>query len=226
MRRRSAALSLVSIVHALVRQRFAGQWRETAPGHRRQPTSDVQVDPGDTEIERGTSLLVVARFPGAVPAEASLVVEDQPTHPSRRAMTRSLEDPTFAGRVESVDTDLSYHVEFAGQSSPRLSRPRLRVPRARRTDARLVFPDYTSLEPKTVEDIRHVTAVEGTELTLLCRLNKDVAIGQAGRREGQGDRARRLDPERRHHVYRASFTLTDSQRYKVQLVDREGRATS
>ena len=32
-------------------------------------------------------------------------------------MTRSLEDPTFAGRVESVDADLSYRVEFDGQST-------------------------------------------------------------------------------------------------------------
>ena len=38
---------------------------------------DVQVDPGDTEIERGTPLLVVARFKGGVPAEAKLVVDDQ-----------------------------------------------------------------------------------------------------------------------------------------------------
>ncbi len=41
----------------------------------------VTVEPGNTELERGTSLLVVARFQGAVPAEANLVVEGpgQPT---------------------------------------------------------------------------------------------------------------------------------------------------
>ena len=103
-----------------------------------------------------------------------------------------------------------------------LPRPRLRVPRARahRRPARL--PAYTALEPKTVEDIRHVTAVEGTELTLLCRLNKDVADGPAGRREGRGDRRSRRD-EDGGHVYRATFTLADSHRYRVQLVDRDGR---
>ena len=51
------------------------------------------------------------------------------------------------------------------------------------------FPSYTSLEPKTVEDIRHVTAVEGTELTLLCRLNKDVATARLVDAEKPGDRA-------------------------------------
>src|SRR5262249_7079182 len=38
--------------------------------------SEVQVDPGDTDLERGSSLLVVARFQGAAPADANLVVED------------------------------------------------------------------------------------------------------------------------------------------------------
>ena len=78
---------------------------------------DVQVDPGNTEIERGTSLLVVARFKGGVPAEASLVVDDRAHKATHRGMTRSLEDPTFAGHVESVDADLAYRVEFQGKSN-------------------------------------------------------------------------------------------------------------
>ena len=43
-------------------------------------------------------------------------------------MTRSLEDPTFAGHVESVETDLAYRVEFAGQEHRDVSRSRLRIP--------------------------------------------------------------------------------------------------
>ena len=89
-------------------------------------------------------------------------------------MTRSLEDPTFAGRVESVDADLAYRVEFDGRSTETYRVRVFEYPELERADARLAFPSYTSLEPKTVEDIRHVTAVEGTELTLLCHLNKQV----------------------------------------------------
>ncbi len=55
--------------------------------------SDVQVDPGDTEVERGTPLLVVAHFKGGVPAEANLVVDDEAQKTTQRIMTRSLEDP-------------------------------------------------------------------------------------------------------------------------------------
>ena len=101
-------------------------------------------------------------------------------------MTRSLEDPTFAGRVESVDNDLSYHVEFDGREQPRPTASRVfENPELMRTDAQLDYPAYTAIEPKTVEDIRHVTAVEGTELTLLCRLNKEVASAKLVDEKGQ-----------------------------------------
>ena len=64
------------------------------------------------------------------PADANLVLEGDAQGHARGAMTRSLEDPTFAGRVESVESDLAYRVEFDGRSTDDLSRPRLRVSRA------------------------------------------------------------------------------------------------
>src|SRR5262249_44051319 len=140
--------------------------------------ADVQVEPGNTEIERGTSLLVVARFNGSVPADADLVVAKPAQTTDRRSMTRSLEDPAFAGRIESVESELSYHVAFEGKHTPDYHVRVFEYPELERADAQLVFPRYTALEPKTVEDIRHVTAVEGTELTLICRLNKDVAAAR------------------------------------------------
>ena len=66
---------------------------------------EVQVDPGDTSIERGSPLLVVARFQGAVPPDARLVVEDAVKGVASRAMTRSLEDPPSpAGSTRSRPT--------------------------------------------------------------------------------------------------------------------------
>ena len=90
-----------------------------------------------------------------------------------------------------------------------------------RTDAKLVFPQYTSLEPKTVEDIRHVTAVEGTELTLLCRLNKDVATAQLVDAEGQ---AIALEPPADgKHVYQRHAQTHGPAALQVP-VGRSGRA--
>ncbi len=183
----------------------------------------VEVDPGNTEIERGTPLLVVARFRGGAPAEAMLVIDDQ-AHATKaqHAMTRSLEDPTFAGHVESVDSALAYHVEFEGKMSETFHVRVFEYPELLRTDARLSFPAYTGMETKIVEDIRHVTAVEGTELTLLCRLNKEVKTAHLVDADGQ---TIVLAPQQDNtHVYATTFTLVDPKRFHVKLVDNEGRA--
>ncbi len=184
--------------------------------------ADVQVEPGDAELERGTSLLVVARFQGSVPSDSSLVVLEGSGFAGRRPMTRSLEDPAFAGRVESVDTDLSYRVEFGDQRSRTFHVRVFEYPELDRADARLVFPPFTSLAPKTVEDIRHITAVEGTEVSLFCRLNKDVATAKLV--DEQGHELVLTRQKEGAHVYQATTTLTDPRRYKVQLVDNEGRS--
>ena len=140
---------------------------------------------------------------------------------TRRGMTRSLEDPTFAGRVESVETPFNYRVEFSGKSTEIYQVKVFEYPELTRADAKLAFPTYTSLEPKTVEDIRHVTAVEGTNLTLLCRLNKEVATAELVAAHG-GVIA--LTPTKaRSHVYETGMTLSESMRFKVRLVDTDGR---
>jgi hypothetical protein len=183
---------------------------------------DIQVEPGDTELERGTSLLVVARFPGSVPADSSLVVLEGSGVAGRRPMTRSLEDPAFAGRVESVDADLSYRVEFGGRRSEIFHVRVFEYPELDRADAKLVFPRFTSLAPKTVEDIRHITAVEGTEVSLLCRLNKDVASAKLV--DEQGHELVLTRQKDGNHVYQTRLTLIDPRRYRVQLTDSEGRS--
>jgi hypothetical protein len=188
----------------------------------RRAALDVQVDPGNTELERGSSLLVIARFNGTVPAQSTLVVDNAARVGGKRSMTRSLEDPAFAGRIESVDADLFYRVEFDGSSTETYRVRVFEFPELDRIDAKLVFPRYTTLEPKTAIDIRYVTAVEGTDLTLLCRLNKDVATAKLVDQEGKEIALDR--DESGSHVYRASWKLAESRRYRVALVDREGRS--
>ncbi|MEO2092153.1 MAG: hypothetical protein ABGY75_22080, partial [Gemmataceae bacterium] len=128
----------------------------------------VEVEPGNAEIERGTALVVIAKFPGSVPPEATLVVEGSTAKP----MARNLDDPAFAGHVPAVDAPLAYHVEFPGGRSDTFRVTVYEHPELRRVDARLVFPPYTALDPKDVQDVRHISAVEGTEITLLCQTNK------------------------------------------------------
>lgn len=177
----------------------------------------VEVEPGNAEIERGTALLVIAKFPTAVPPEVTLVVEGAAAKP----MARNLDDPAFAGHVPAVDAPLVYRVEFPGGRSDTFRVTVYEHPELRRVDARLVFPPYTGLDPKDVQDVRHISAVEGTEITLLCRMNKAVTAAVLL------DEKKRELPLVLHdadqHVYRATLKPADSQRYQVRLTDADGR---
>jgi hypothetical protein len=72
-----------------------------------------------------------------------------------------------------------------------------------------------------IEDVRQVTAVEGSKLTLAFRLNKEVS--EARLIEADGEKIELKQHPKDATIYRTSWTLADSRRFKLQLVDREGR---
>jgi hypothetical protein len=182
--------------------------------------TDLTVEPGDVEIERGSPLLVVARFAGPVPPEVTLRIESADVE-ENRSMTRSLEDPAFAARIESVGWNLHYLVEYNGSASRPYNVRVFDYPAVVRTDAHLLFPKYTALEEKTVEDVRHVTAVEGTDLTLRFQLNKEVVKGRLV--DADGAVVDLVPSADKTGNYTASLKLTDPRKLKVELVDAEGR---
>lgn len=181
---------------------------------------EVKIDPGNTEIERGSGLLVLARFQEAIPPEVTLVFREDSGEERRLNMSKSLDDPLFGGRLAAVNEDLSYHVEFARETSQSYRVAVFDYPELMRVDAKLVYPAYTALEPRTVVDTRHVSAVEGTELTWICHLNKAVPRAELLAKDGEAIALRSGDQE---HAYFARIRLERSARYRVHLVDDSGR---
>lgn len=182
---------------------------------------EVAVDPGHTEIEKGTSLIVAARFGISVPRGASLVWTDKTGNEQRVAMTRNLEDPLFAARVAEVTSELTYHVEFSNKQTEDFRVTVFEYPRLLRSDAKLVFPGYTQLAEKTIEDTRRVSAVEGATLTWLCHLNKPVATAQLV--DEDGGTVELTADDSNPQLYAASLRLRESRTWKLQLTDEAGR---
>lgn len=185
--------------------------------------AEVKVVPGDAEVERGTSVLVSAHFANWLPPEARLVFQSTAGEEGHLTMSKSLDDPVFAGRIPGVSEPTTYAVEFAGQLTETFHLTPFDFPDLVRADAELVFPEYTSLEPKHVPDVRHVTAVQGTQLTLECQLNKRVAVARLiDKQEPTAtlDLAANAEDER---FYRITLKLTESRRYQLQLIDEQQR---
>jgi hypothetical protein len=185
----------------------------------------VTIEPGDTEVERGTSLLVLARVQGPIPSESTLVYTTASGEETRAAMPASLNDPVFGGRIPIVDQALTYHVEIGGQTTPTYRVTIFEFPRLERADAHLDYPQYTGTEDRVVQDVRTVSVVEGTTLTLKCVLNKPVAsallVGSA--KDDRSEPIALTASSEEPLVYEMTLLCQQSRRWKLELVDEAGR---
>lgn len=181
---------------------------------------DVNINPGDTEVERGSGLVVLATFNGNVPGSATLVFQPLNGPEQRLPLTRNLEDPVFGGALSEVDTDLTYRVEHSGRSTRTFKVRVFEHPRLERADAQLHFPDYTKLPEKQIADTRRVSAVEGSKLDLSLALNKPV---KSAKLVGKNGTVLPLKVDSGKPVARLeSFDLRASDTYTLQLQDEQG----
>ncbi len=185
------------------------------------PEYKLTVEPGDADIERGTSLLVLARFTGPLPPDATLVYEDETGSSRQIALAKSLDDPVFGGRIAAVDQPLKYKIAFAEQESDPYQVTVFEYPKLQQADAKLHFPSYTNQDDKLVQDVRRVSAIEGTEVTLICRLNKPVRDAQLIE-DGHEPIVLVADPNEPTTV-QTTLTLDRSMRLELKLTDSEGR---
>ncbi|MFO0820611.1 MAG: hypothetical protein U1A77_21870 [Pirellulales bacterium] len=226
----------------------------TTPASTRQTGSEtvIEVEPGDIEVERDEGLSILARVHGAVPLSATLLrrplttdlppaSDAPPNSPTTEAsslenidfspiaMTSSLQEPVFGARISRVEAPFEYRVEIEGASSPPYRVKVFERPKLERADAHLVYPAYTRLENRTLKDVRVVSAVEGTRVTLRCKLNKSVA--SATLMPATGDAAdaspiRLTAATGVGHWVEATLECSVSRRLQLELVDAEGRKSA
>ncbi len=193
------------------------------PGLR--PSSGVaglEVTPGDTEIEKGESLVVLARFGDALPAGVDLVLQGGPGEP-RVPLVRSMADPVFGGSVAGVQADFVYYLEYNGTRTRDYTVKVFEHPRLERADADLVYPAYTQLEAKRIENTRRLSAVEGSRLTMTLQLNKPVRSATLIPRGEEGGRLPLTVTPGAATVTWPDYLLETSRTFDLELVDAEGR---
>lgn len=182
----------------------------------------VTVNPGDTTIERGSGLVVLANFHQHPPGEATLVVQPKNQPAQRIPLVKNLDDPVFGGGVPEVDGDLTYHVEYAGEATRDFTVKVFEHPRLDRADATLHYPEYTKLPEKKVPDTHRVSGVEGTKLEVAFQLNKPVKSATLVAKDGSTV-ALAVDADKPVAELR-DFPLKASQTYELKLEDADGRA--
>ncbi len=212
-------------------------------------SAKMQVQPGDSEIERGTNCLVTVRFEGSLPDHVSLnaiindkkgihdktgindktgidngrgIADETVVESTRLDMQRSLNDPVFASYLTKVVRDTEYFVESDMGSSDHY---RLRVfdfPALVRSDAELILPAYSKQEPRLVKDARRVTVPEGTSITWICNVNKPLATVEL---VDDRDAVLSMSCDSADAlIYKVTTVVEETRKWKLHLKDDAGRS--
>jgi hypothetical protein len=180
---------------------------------------EITVDPGDTKVERGTGLVITARFGHTPPAEATLVLVSASGKTQRIPLARHLADPVFGASLPEISEDGLYRVEYGTKKTRDYKIGVFDFPALTRADASLNFPAYTSLTNQIIRDTRRVSAVEDTRLTYTLQLNKPVVSAKFIGKE----QTLTLTAQSNSIALLNDFTLTNTARYSLELVDADGR---
>ena len=193
------------------------------------PVTELVIEPGDTEIERGSALTVVAKFPGVVPTRAVLEFIDSQSVARQLVMTETVDAGVFAARMEDVSTDGVYHVlyeESETQAARPLVSPDYKVrtfvrPKLEQVDAIVTPPTWSGRPQETIEDVMRMTVTEGSTVVLRLRLNKPVAVAELHPKDGPAI-VLSATPEDAA-IVETTLIVTDSNAWTVQLKDVDGR---
>jgi hypothetical protein len=162
--------------------------------------TELVIEPGHTEIERGSALTVVAKFPGVVPTHAVLEFADAQKNIRQMAMTETVDAGVFAARMEDITVDGTYRVLYdksdrsapvpadTAKSSAEFSES-FRVttfvrPRLEQVNAVITPPAWSKRPSETIEDVVRVSVIEGSMVNFKLLLNKPVARAELRPKEG------------------------------------------
>ena len=179
----------------------------------------IEVTPGDTALEKGSSLLVMVRFNETVPSTVELVIGNTTETERRQLLVRSLNDPIFGGSVPDVKEDFRYRVDYDGKRTRDFSVKVFEYPKLERPDVTLTYPAWTKLPEKRTEDTRRASAVEGTRLRLDLQLNKPVASAVLKPREKEAAEVPLVVAPQKAIATLTDFPLVASQVYELILTD-------
>ena len=182
----------------------------------------IDVEPGDTEIERGATLSVLVRFSKETSDRVIMVAESDGGITRRVPLAKSLDDPLFTGLLPQVQSDLTYRIEYGGGETKAFDVTVFDYPRLERSDAALEYPSYTGLDAKLIENTRRVTAVQGAKLSYDFYLNKPVTNAVLRSSSDLPDLVLSQDAENPNRLT-ADLVLDDNLKYELLLVDNAGR---
>jgi hypothetical protein len=146
----------------------------------------IDVQPGDATVARGADVTVTARLSGFTATEVDIFTRTGEGAPfERAAMIAAGDDGGFETVFFGLRQSLDYFVQAAGVRSPVFRLEAAELPFVDRLDLEYVFPAYTGLESRQVEDGGDIAVLRGTTVRLRATSTIATTAGRVVRGAGE-----------------------------------------
>ncbi len=144
---------------------------------------EISIEPGNVEMQRGESIMIVARIINAVPDTVNLRLQDDNVNWRDVPMSRDgsgSDSASYSYFLPSMQKDTTYYITFnerGEQASQQYEISLFDLPQIEQIDLAFDYPDYTGIEDNAEDDSGDMVVPEGTVVDLTVTFNK--AIEQA-----------------------------------------------
>ena len=146
------------------------------------PPQSITVTPGDELVRRGASLHVEAAASGFQPGEASLYVLMESGEWQEVSMNPAPDsdsgERSFDFTLFSVRESMSYYVKAMGIRSPTHTVDVVDLPGIKNLEVTYEYPEWTGLEPQTLEQGGDIDALPGTGIRLAVTTDTPLPAGE------------------------------------------------
>ena len=127
----------------------------------------IEVLPGDATVARGADQTVTAHLVGFESEDVNLFMRSSSSAPFERLPLVPMDEVNiFEVLLFDLQDSTDYFVEAAGVQTSTFTLDVIDLPYVDRLEIEYVFPTYTSLEPRTIENGGDIAVLNGTEVRL------------------------------------------------------------
>lgn len=173
----------------------------------------INVKPGNSTVPRGSDQVIHATVQGFESDKAELLIRKSVNAPFEHVpMVFNTDTKTFEGMLFDLPGSIDYFVESGGVKSSVFTMHAADLPYVKQLEMEYVFPAYTGLAPRKIENGGDIAVLQGTQVRL--RITPTMAA-PAGRILVDGGTAIALSPEA--GVFTGTIPVAKDGFYRIEL---------
>src|SRR4051812_44199122 len=127
----------------------------------------IEVKPGSVVVPRGSDQVISARLQGFNSEQAELMIRKAVNAPFEHVpMVFNQDAKTFDGMLFDLPTSIDYFIESGGVRSSVFTMHAADLPYVKQLEMEYVFPAYTGIAPRKIENGGDIAVLQGTHVRL------------------------------------------------------------